>query len=340
MTQEIEVMTDETTSVGTLASTTATTDTNTTSGTSTDGTAENVKSNDPEKNKKYAAIRMMEQLRDSYTLTINLPKVPVGVESGMFFFMPVSDRFYEANYSEIIKIVADKKFARYAGFQKGRFYVDKVEENHGFEKGCTLHLNPIAPSLGQYSQMMVEAEKALIQAVNSEKSIQSNGSVGATSGGGGVVGLTTMNGSDCSETYGISTRSFDINQTANHQIGNSSANYAVDTANMTARDAIMDVFNRFKYSYYSDNRTCPQKMWNKTGAIRGNCADISRLVMCMGQVHGLRVGIRHCPNHYYNLIEWEGKTYRFDCCFKSRGYTGAKYGGELCNNLCMNGGPW
>lgn len=329
-------MADATVSTGTLA-TDSTTDTNTASNAnSTDGTTENVKNNDPEKNKKLAAIRMMEELRNTYTLTINLPKVPVGVKSGMFFFLPVSDKFYEANYIELIKIVADKKFARYAGFQKGRFYVDKVEEKHGFEKGCTLHLNPIAPSLGQYSQMMVEAEKALIQAVNSEKSIQSNGSVDSTTGGGGLAGLTTMSGSDCSETFGIATRSFDVNQTSNHQIGNSSANYAVDTANMDGKTALLDIWNRFKYKYYSDNRTCPQKMWNSGGTIRGNCADISRLCMCVGQVHGLNIGIRHMSGHYYNLIEVDGKTYRFDCCCKSGGYRG-----ETTNTLLSRyGGPW
>ncbi|RAP46448.1 MAG: hypothetical protein BZ136_07520 [Methanosphaera sp. rholeuAM74] len=331
---------DSQVSSGTSTASTDTSNTDATNTQSNDGTAENVKNNDVEKNKKYAEIRMMEELRSTYQLKIDLPRVPIGVSSGMFFFMPVIDEFYEKNYGELMKIVADKKFARYAGFEKGRFYVEKVEEKHGFTRGCTLTVNPLAPSLGQWSQMMVEAEKALIQAVNEAQNSQTTGSVDSTTGGGGIAGLTTMTGKDCSETYGISTRSFDISKTANHLIGNSSANYAVDTANMTAREALMDVYNRFRYSGYSDNRTCPQKMWNKSGTIRGNCADIARLEMCLGQVHGLKIGIRHCPNHYYNLIELDGKTYRFDCCFKSRGYTSAHYGGELCNNLSMNGGPW
>jgi hypothetical protein len=80
-------------------------------------------------------------------------------------------------------------------------------------------------------------------------------------------------------------------------------------------------------------------MWTKTGKFWGNCADISRLVKAVGEVHGLKVGIRHCPSHYYNLIEVNGTVYRFDCCFSS-GRTGARYGSELCNNLTKNGGPW
>ena len=153
-----------------------------------------------------------------------------------------------------------------------------------------------------------------------------------TSAGGG---LTTMSGNDCSETYDISTRSYNINESSRHKIGNSSANYASGTSSMNGKDAIMSIYNRFRYSYYENNRTCPQKMYNG-GTIRGNCADISRLVMCVGQVHGMNVGIHHMSGHYYNLIEVGGKTYRFDCCCKSSG----SYHGEVTNTLTMRGGPW
>ena len=125
-----------------------------------------------------------------------------------------------------------------------------------------------------------------------------------------------------------------------------SANYAQDTKGMSAREAILDVQNRFHYgpslassAVYYNNRRCPQAMWTKTGKFWGNCADIARLVKAVGEVHGLKVGIRHCPNHYYNLIEVDGTVYKFDCCFRS-GYTSSNYGNELCNNLTKNGGPW
>lgn len=170
-----------------------------------------------------------------------------------------------------------------------------------------------------------------------------------TSSSGG--GLVQVSGNDCEggtmQTNRLSARSFDINVCGgNTKIGNSNANYARDTANMSAKEAILDVYNRFKYgpsltssAVYNDNRRCPQTMWQKTGKIFGNCADISRLIKCVGEVHGLKVGIRHCPSHYYNLIEVNGKTYRFDCCFKS-GVTGSHYGSETCNTLTKNGGPW
>lgn len=167
---------------------------------------------------------------------------------------------------------------------------------------------------------------------------------------GGGTGLTNLSGSDCTgamQTNQLSARSFDINECGgNTKIGNSSANYAVDTKGMSAKEAVMSIYNRFKYGPsltskkpYDDNRRCPTEMWNKDGKIFGNCADVSRLVKAMGEVHGLKVGIRHCPSHYYNLIEVNGKVYRFDCVFKS-GTTGSDYGSENCNNLSMRGGPW
>lgn len=164
----------------------------------------------------------------------------------------------------------------------------------------------------------------------------------ATGGGGsGGAGWTEMSNNDCVETYGISARSYDISTCkGDTKIGNSSHNYAVDTKGMSAKEAIKDLFNRFKYKSYSNNRTCPEGVWKKSGAIRCNCADAARLTKALGEVHGLRVGIRHAPNHYYNLIEVDGKVYKYDCCFGSSGYTTSHYGGELCNNLTKNGGPW
>ena len=303
---------------------------------SADNTTENVATKDPEKNKKLVEIKMSEQLRETYSLKITIPKIIKGLHTNSFLFMDVVDDFYEKNYPELVSVIADKKFARYAGFKKGRFFIDNVEEFGGVDGwGMEIDLNPLAPSLGSYNQMQQEAEKALIQAIKSEN----QGSGNNTGTSSGSAGLTTMSGDDCSDTFGISTRSFDINQTANHQIGNSSANYATDTSGMDAKTAVMDVYNRFKYLGYSNNRTCPQKMWNKSGTIRGNCADIARLVMCMAQVHGLRAGIHHTTNHYYNLIEVNGQTYRFDCCFKG-GRCSAQYGGDICNTLSMRGGPW
>lgn len=162
-------------------------------------------------------------------------------------------------------------------------------------------------------------------------------------------GLTEVHGNDCTLTNPISARSFDIDTCyGNTKIGDSTANYAQDTKNMSAKEAILDLQNRFHYGpsldsskVYYNNRFCPKQMWRSPsqGKFFGNCADAARIVKCVGEVHGLKVGIRHAPSHYYNLIEVNGKVYRFDLCFSS-GYTSRSYGNELCNNLTKNGGPW
>lgn len=168
-----------------------------------------------------------------------------------------------------------------------------------------------------------------------------------TGTGNGASGLTQLNGDDCTghyQTNSLSAWSNDIDKCGgNTKIGNSSANYATETAGMSGKEAILSIWNRFKYGkpgnshYYPDNEVCPRKLWNKTGTVYGNCADISRLVKCVGEVHGLKVGIKHAPDHYYNLIEWEGKVYTFDCCFQSkRGW----YAGQKNNTLCFFNGPW
>lgn len=293
--------------------------------TTEDNTSENVGGNDPEANKKLAEITMAEQIRETYNLKITIPKILEGLHTNQFFFMDITDNFYETNYPTIISTIADKKFARFAGFEKGRFFVEAVKEYGGMDGWkMEITLNPIPPSLAVWSKMQQEATKALMNAILYES--------GGTGSGGG---LTTMSGSDCTETYDIATTSYNISETANHLIGDSSANYATGTANMDGKTALLTIFDRFSYNYYMDNRTCPQEMYNE-GTISGNCADISRLCMCVGQVHGMTIGIHHMSGHYYNLVEVDGQTYRFDCCCKSTG----SYRGEQTNNLNRNGGPW
>ena len=201
----------------------------------------------------------------------------------------------------------------------------------------------------------LKAEVDLTGLTDDEYTIKVAKAEAKTSSEGGS--LVDVHGTDCEggrgtfsspkmQTNRLSAASFDIDKCGgNTKIGDSNANYARDTANMSAKEAILDVFNRFKYgrsltntSVYNDNVRCPQEMWTKTGRFWGNCADISRLVKCVGEVHGLKVGIRHAYKHYYNLIEINGTVYRFDCCFKS-GFMD-NYGGEKCNNLNRNGGPW
>lgn len=193
----------------------------------------------------------------------------------------------------------------------------------------------------------LKAEVDLTGLTDDEYTVKAQKAEAKTTDSGSGGGLVDVHGNDCTDTNPISARSFDIDAChGNTKIGDSSANYALDTANMSAKEAILDVYNRFHYgpsltssAVYMNNRRCPKQMWSKTGKFWGNCADVARLVKAVGEVHGLKVGIRHCTLHYYNLIEVNGKVYRFDCCFRS-GRTGSRYGNEICNTLTKNGGPW
>lgn len=316
------------TDIGTDATTLDTTSTDGTE--NSDSTTTQTAVNDPVKNRKTAYITMAENTRKLMDFTVKFPGTVKGLHTNMFCWIPVDDDFYDDFFGDIASVLGNTKFARYAGFEKGRFYIEGVKTSFSVDEGINteLTLNPFASGYSEYMKMQQEAEQAL------ESALSDNGS-GSSSSSGTGAGLTTMSGKDCTETFGIATRGYDVNASSKNKIGNSSANYATDTANMDGKSALLDIFKRFSYSNYPNNRTCPQKMWNK-GTIHGNCADISRLCMCVGQVHGLNIGIHHMSGHYYNLIEVNGKTYRFDCCFKS----GRSYRGEVTNTLNMRGGPW
>ena len=167
----------------------------------------------------------------------------------------------------------------------------------------------------------------------------------STTDDSGGSGLVDMSNNDCIHNNTYSRMVFDVDKTGgNYKIGNSSANYAQDTKNMTIKEVIQDCFARQSYHNHYQHWYCPQKIWKKTGKIYANCADHSRLIKALCDVHGVKCGIYHWHRgkygHYFNLIEINGHMYRFDMCFASDGKTSDTYGGYICNNLTKNGGPW
>lgn len=275
--------------------------------TSTDGVAENNATNNPENNKKIAEITMMESIRDKYKLTFNMPEVFKGLHTNKFIYMELSDQFYEKQYEDIIKAIKDTKFTRYAGFEKGRFFVDKYVWGGGIGgKHSKITVNPLANNYSSYMKAQQEAEKSLISAMN-----QGNGS----SGGGG---LTNVNGEDCgADICTWAPRSWGptyFEKGAQKIIGNSSANYATKTANMSAEQAIKSI--KHSYKGYRNNSTCPQKLFESypNGVIRANCADFARLVKCICDVHGVKCTIHHGSDHYWNYVYINGKWESVDLC--------------------------
>lgn len=273
--------------------------------------AENAVENNPEDNKKLSEITMAEQIRKTFNLTVKFPRILKGLHTNQFFFLDVTEDFYEKNYPEIISTIADKKFARFAGFKKGRFFIEKVEEKGGMDGwSTTLTLNPIPPSLAMYSKMQKEAQKALIHAINDEVRLL---------GGGGTGGsATNVSGVDCNASDTRESHNWaghrcnppqctEVSKTIH---GNSSRQYAKDTAQYagSSKQLVEYVQSQCEYQLYADNphgeSRCPEAMWTGGRPIRGNCADYARLLKCILDVNGFQSIICHIPGHFYNAI-WE-----------------------------------
>ncbi|MBO7210094.1 MAG: hypothetical protein J6V44_03655 [Methanobrevibacter sp.] len=279
---------------------------------STDNTNENVKVNDPEKNKKLAEVRMSEEFRDTMSFTLKIPSILKGLHTNSWFFMEVPEDFYESNYPTIARKLGEEKFGRYAGFQPGRFFVDKVIERGGVDGvSMEITLNPLAPNYGQYIKMQQEAEKALIDAIN-----EMNKSKGGS--GGSAGGSVNATGVDCDANDKYNSHHWSGHKsnppkcTATGKIvrGNSSRQYAKDTAPYggNSKTLVDYVQSQVLYQYYGNNpygaSRCPEAMWTGPRPIRGNCADYARLLKCILDVNGYNSIICHIPGHFYNAI-WE-----------------------------------
>lgn len=289
---------------GTTVDTSTSTDTSTVTS-STDGTAETTAQNDPEKNKKLAEITIMESLREQYELTFEMPHCFKGLHTNRFVYMELNDDFYEKNYAEIIDKIKDTKFARYAGFQKGRFFVEKHEYGGGVDGAYTkIKVNPLANNYGTYMKKQQDAEKALISAMSGGSS-----SSGSSSN-------QNVTGEDCGADISTwATRSWGASSFESNSktiIGNSSRTYAQTIASMTAEQAIKKM--NHSYSRYYNNHTCPEKLMASYPNISCNCADYARLVKCICDVKGVQCAIYHGSNHYWNYVKINGNWESVDLC--------------------------
>ena len=316
---------------GTAASTTNTSSSsNTTSGSSAQSNSSNTSSNgtsanatdtsvantntagtqvaveDYTKNKMAARIAFSETIRKWYTFSVKVPGEYDLLHTNSFCMFMVDEKFATKNMSKIGKKL-DGKFTRYMGYEKNRFYIEEVVVRASPRSGLSteLKLNPFASDYSTFAKTQLQAEEALASAL-----------------GGGGTG--NANGTDCNEDHG---RTFKISTTGTNPtqknlavIGNSSANYAqiAAQANGNPATALKLMKQRWKYLRYSDNaygsQYCPQKMFAMSTA-RGNCADSAWLMKCIFDCMGLPNYIRHVPQHYMNMVQWNGKWYSADLCY-------------------------
>lgn len=337
MTTDNNSIPDTQTSTGTPVSTNTDSSTsNSTNVTSTDGTAENVAKNDPAKNRKLAEIEMMENLRKTYNLKLKIPYILKGLHTNQFFFMDLSDDFYETNYGKLISKIENTKLARYGGFKKGRFYVEHVTTTIGVDGtgGMELTLNPIASTYADYMKLQQDAEKTLIDSI-------SNG--GGTSSTGGGSFNSSANG-ECIATkegrYGInnhSTRTVDnsaFEKLGTEILGNASANYATKLKGMTAEAAIKSI--KHTYSYDTGNPLCPEKLFETYPNISTNCGNFAMLVKVICDVLGTSCAIYHGADHYFNFVKVDGIWKSVDLCTNDKSTTKRWTDGVVRNSAGWN----
>ena len=289
-------------------------------------TGQNVQTqNDPKKNKKLAELKMSEPMRELLNFELVLPGVYPGIKTNQFIWIPVKKDFYDEMYSDILMQIGPSKFNRYSDFEEGRFYISQRKWEYDIENGVktSLTVNPIPSMYSEYMKMQLEAERALDQAI-----------IDASSGGGGGGSLVEAAGSDNTDTLSIATTDHNGAAAAAAKIiGNSSANYAQDTAGMNLQQLAQIPH---KYSYYANNRVGPQKMWQlyqQRGWLCGNCADLSRMFKCLCDVHGIKCAIYHGPNHYWNLVDVGGGVFKdLDWCTNNATISGSYSGGYQTNS--------
>ncbi len=153
------------------------------------------------KNKIAARIAFSESIRKWFSFTIKLPGEYKNLHTNSFCMFMMSETFMLENLPTIGKKL-NGKFTRYAGYEKNRFYIEKVVSNCDNRMGLSTELtcNPFASDFSTYAKTQVQAEEALNSALG-------GGGGGAISGdligiGNALAAKYTFCGGVGSESYG------------------------------------------------------------------------------------------------------------------------------------------
>ena len=262
---------------------------------------------DPKKNLQAVRITMSENNRKSFQFSFKVPGEYPNLHTNTFVMLLMSNHFLMDNIPTIGRAL-NGKFTRYAGYEDNRFYVEGVEfvVRPNQAPYTEIKANPFPSDYSTYAKTQMKAEQALASLLNS-------GSTG------------NANGTDCSDDH-MRTNKISTAQTQNPPasalkvIGNSSANYAkiAAKANGNPARALKLMHKRWHYEGYSDNahgsERCPQKMFAMSTA-HGNCADSAWLMKCIFDCMGLKNYIAHVPNHYMNMVYYQGRYRSADLCY-------------------------
>lgn len=117
------------------------------------------------KNKMAARIAFSESMRKWFTFTIKLPGEYRKLHTNSFCMFMMSDTFVLENMPTIGKKL-NGKFTRYVGYEKNRYYIEKVVTScipSGFYTELTL--NPFASDYSTFAKTQIQAEEALNSAL-------------------------------------------------------------------------------------------------------------------------------------------------------------------------------
>lgn len=149
-------------------------DTSSVDTTSADTSDSNIAVENYYKNKIAARIAFSESIRKWFTFTIKLAGEYKKLHTNSFCMFMMSDTFTLENLPTIGKKL-NGKYTRYVGYEKNRYYIEKVvttcDNNVGLNTELTL--NPFASDYSTYARTQVQAEEALASALG---------------GGGGISG--------------------------------------------------------------------------------------------------------------------------------------------------------
>ena len=89
----------------------------------------------------------------------------------------------------------------------------------------------------------------------------------------------------------------------------------------TGEEMLRALRKTWRYEFYYNNRTCPQKVFNPNGW-HANCYDSARVVKCLCDSIGfpcvIVTGHAYGYGHGFNVIKTKGKWLSLDLCFGSR----------------------
>lgn len=241
------------------------------------------------KEKTAAKQEIVSSIRDLLTLKVTLPLGNPNlklVHTNQYCKTELPE-FLLSNFKVISKAL-NSSYNRYSGYTTNKWYIEgRTIVNDGKRFTMELDLNPFASTLLDFKDNREGYEKSYTDAINKsekENSKKSNTKKTTNSGGG--------------EGEIIDSLVSKIIGKENNELKKAKLIHAWLTSNVT--------YSRYACSRYKT----PEQCLKNKGHL--NCADTSRLTRSMMSSAGLDSYVVHGTNHFWTVININGKEYNSD----------------------------